>query len=477
MVVVGDDNQAIYGFTGADHASIDKFMETCVDFEVIQQYLTICFRCPRKVIKLANEMLEARPQQDPGAGASVGGTDGSGVVLMQARANAPAGAVARNVTFVSHPLPKRAGETVVLCRYNWPLVYLLYAFAKRGQTCQMRGRSALAKGLKDFLGSTNPYWQSWGSSQPIRDPNGTYHLFATTILNGCNINNYPYNEELVHAVSPTLLGPYSYRNVALSTTIINPHVVRVPPAARSGGADGDEYVLFYSGEPLPARYHKNCSQARAGGAARRGGLAEPPGPPGYTNIGCVLSIATTASLQRPFAVRLANFTPIGAGGLFCRTNPTGYIFPNGTTLLFFRSAGSQGENEQIWLARAPHYLGPYALVTPAVPVFPNHNEDPFVFRNARGRFLLMLHQSHWGPGPNGAKAYSYDGLTWHYSDESMTDVWSSTIDIADGSSVAFQRREEPKIYVDESGHMRAMFNAVADDSGGTYVMSQAIVGP
>ena len=349
-------------------------------------------------------------------------------------------------------------------------------------------------------GAAAPYWNSWGASQPLRDAAGTYHLFATSILNGCGINVYTFNEQLVHATSASLLGPYSFRNVALNTTIINPHVLRVPQqlvadagAGAGAGAGGDaKFVLFYSGEPLPSHFHKNCTtgdrnsdtgsgSSGSNSSGTPAGVAEPPGPPGkYLNIGCVLSIATASALDAPFQVQAANFTPAGAEGLFCRTNPTAYIFPNGTTLLFFRSAGSRGESEQIWLARAPHYLGPYALVTPGAPVFPNHNEDPFVFRNERGRFLLMLHQSNWGPGQNGAKAYSHDGLDWHFSAESMSDVWSSEVALADGSSVAFARREEPKIYVDEKGHMRAMFNAVADSRGGgyaTYVMSQAIAGP
>ena len=336
--------------------------------------------------------------------------------------------------------------------------------------------------------TTTTYWNSWGASQPLRDANGTYHLFATTILNGCGIPDYTFNEELVHAVSDTLLGPYAFRNVALNTTIINPHVLRVPPGLRESGIGGDDaanYVLFYSGEPLPSHYHKNCTPGTAAAADTAEGsspVSEPPGPPGeYLNIGCVLSIATTSALDRPFQVQRANFTPAGAEELFCRTNPTAYIFGNGTTLLFFRSTGSRGEDEQIWLARAPHYLGPYALVTPNIPVFPNHNEDPFVFRNKRGRFLLMMHRSHWGPGQNGAKAFSHDGLDWHFTEESMTDVWTSEVALTNGSSVSFGRREEPKIYVDEeSGHMRAMFNAVADQRDGgsaTYVMSQGIAGP
>lgn len=91
----------------------------------------------------------------------------------------------------------------------------------------------------------------------------------------------------------------------------------------------------------------------------------------------------------------------------------------------------------------------------------------------------MMHMSHWGPGWNGAKAYSYDGLSFHWSQESLTRVWNSTVRCTDGSAVTFHRREEPKVYLDEHGVMRAMFNAVTDphDSSISYVMSQAIRGP
>eukprot|EP00927_Polykrikos_kofoidii_P045691 TRINITY_DN39736_c0_g1_i1.p1 TRINITY_DN39736_c0_g1~~TRINITY_DN39736_c0_g1_i1.p1 ORF type:complete len:446 (+),score=51.08 TRINITY_DN39736_c0_g1_i1:30-1367(+) len=304
------------------------------------------------------------------------------------------------------------------------------------------------------------FWNSWGSSQPIKDENGTYHLLATRVLNGCNVvPDYTYNEDLVHAVSDTLLGPYEFRNVAVNTTVINPTVLAAP--------DG-MFVLFYSGEPIPAHFHKNCS-------SNEDKLQEPPGPPGYVNVGCVLSVATSDSWDTAFEVRAANFTPKGAEHLFCRTNPSAWIFPNGTTLLYFRSAEKDGSNEQIWLATSPHYLGPYTLHGDE-PLFPVHNEDPFVFQTARGHFIMMLHKSHWGPGPNGAKAFSYDGLDWHYTEESMADVWNSTIEYIDGSAVTFHRREEPKIYV-EAGQMLAMFNAVNDyrESPGTsYVMSQAI---
>eukprot|EP01051_Picozoa_sp_SAG22_P007492 SAG22_NODE_529_length_9428_cov_2.691178_9_plen_351_part_00 len=326
---------------------------------------------------------------------------------------------------------------------------------------------------------TKDGWSSWGSSPPIRTPDGTYHLYATRDINRCPVvPDYTYNEQLIHATSSTVLGPYTFANVALDQVIINPHVVRAP---------GGELVLFYSGESVPGTLAKNCTRKRPRpqhlSSSSHAQSHEPPGPTGYVNDGCVLSIATAQNVSTPFASLLTNFTPAGAEKLFCRTNPTAFIFPNGTTLLYFRSAESNGQNEQIWLAIAPSYRGPYTLRTTA-PVGPTtnspliggkNNEDPFIYRTARG-FILMMHMSHWGPGWNGAKAWSEDGISWHWTEASMSRVWNSTVSCTDGSSVTFRRREEPKIYLDERGMMRAMFNAVTDPENPaiSYVMSQAI---
>ena len=93
--------------------------------------------------------------------------------------------------------------------------------------------------------------------------------------------------------------------------------------------------------------------------------------------------------------------------------------------------------------------------------------------------VVIIPQRNWGPGWNGAKAYSRDGLTFNYTTDSMAHAWSSTVNYTDGFSVTFTRREEPKIYV-EGGKMLAMFNAVQDPRCATtgnectYVMSQAI---
>ena len=50
------------------------------------------------------------------------------------------------------------------------------------------------------------FWNSWGSSQPVKGADGRYHVLATRVLNGCHFYDYTYNMDLVHVVSDTLLG-------------------------------------------------------------------------------------------------------------------------------------------------------------------------------------------------------------------------------------------------------------------------------
>jgi superfamily I DNA/RNA helicase len=65
-VFVGDRNQAIYGFRGADPEAIDSVVR---DFSAVELPLSICWRCPSKVIEAAQEIvphIQASPTAKPG---------------------------------------------------------------------------------------------------------------------------------------------------------------------------------------------------------------------------------------------------------------------------------------------------------------------------------------------------------------------------------------------------------------------------
>jgi len=119
-IIVGDKNQAIYGFRGADSNSINLFRERLVkgDREISEFPLSISWRCPLSVVTEANRYVKEFSACD----------------------NAPLGAVIVNAGFT----PQR--NDMVLCRYNAPLVGAFYDLISQGKSAYILGRD-MTKGL------------------------------------------------------------------------------------------------------------------------------------------------------------------------------------------------------------------------------------------------------------------------------------------------------------------------------------------
>ncbi|KAF2100279.1 hypothetical protein NA57DRAFT_73890 [Rhizodiscina lignyota] len=117
-------------------------------------------------------------------------------------------------------------------------------------------------------------------------------------------------------------------------------------------------------------------------------------------------------------------------------------------------------SEQINLAEAPHFLGPYHKLEKN-PIFPNPNEDPFIWRDKRGHYHMLSHSLEplggFGSGPNvGRHAYSKDiDGPWHFNNNTL--AFSTLVDFTDGSSTNYYRRERPNLYFSEDGKMVPLF--------------------
>ena len=119
-IIVGDENQAIYGFRGADSQSIEMFRQRLeTGTRKISEFpLSISWRCPNTVVKEANRYVKSLQAAD-------NATDGSVVV--------------------DAPFFPQKGD-IVLCRYNAPLISAFYDLISQGKSAYILGRD-MTKGL------------------------------------------------------------------------------------------------------------------------------------------------------------------------------------------------------------------------------------------------------------------------------------------------------------------------------------------
>jgi superfamily I DNA/RNA helicase len=119
-IIVGDPNQAIYGFRGADSNSMNMFSQRLENGsrEIKRFSLSLTWRCPKSVVAEANRYVSN----------------------FSCRSDAEDGNVIVNAAFT--PLE---GD-MVLCRYNAPLVSAFYDLILQGKSAYILGRD-MTKGL------------------------------------------------------------------------------------------------------------------------------------------------------------------------------------------------------------------------------------------------------------------------------------------------------------------------------------------
>jgi DNA helicase-2/ATP-dependent DNA helicase PcrA len=118
MIVVGDDRQAIYGFSGADAAALPN-LSASLGATVLP--LSVTWRCPKAVVRLAQTL----------------------VADIEAAPEAPEGEV---LCLEALPLQELATTDAILCRNTAPLITTAYALIRAGKPAKVEGR-AIGEGL------------------------------------------------------------------------------------------------------------------------------------------------------------------------------------------------------------------------------------------------------------------------------------------------------------------------------------------
>ena len=176
--------------------------------------------------------------------------------------------------------------------------------------------------------------------------------------------------------------------------------------------------------------------------------------------------------------------------VFCRlvqdtTNPSPfplYSADDNTTAVLLAYRGCEyncGGGEYLNLALASHYRGPYHRLHSS-PLFPNPNEDPFVWRDKRGHFHLLAHSletgGSFGDGPRvGRHAYArrLDG-EWTFGNRTL--AFSTAVEWTDGSVTQYYRRERPQLVFSDDGEMTPLYltNGVQEEG---QVSSYTLIQP
>lgn len=126
VVIVGDQNQAIYAFRGAGHTSMDDLRK---DFNCTQFPLSVSYRCSIAVVEEARRILQL-----PWGGPAVGTIDPA--------PDAVPGSVTRSSELPLTP-------TTILCRTNAPLLAVALQALRNGHAVRIVGRD-----LKDQFENT-----------------------------------------------------------------------------------------------------------------------------------------------------------------------------------------------------------------------------------------------------------------------------------------------------------------------------------
>jgi superfamily I DNA/RNA helicase len=123
VIAVGDDYQAIYGFTGADADALDLIAR---DFNCQELPLTVSYRCPQAVVKFAQQWVDD----------------------IQHAPTAVVGEVRRSTMVEFLKRNDLTGGTAVLSRVNKPLVALAFRLIRQRIPCRVEGRDIASRIVK-----------------------------------------------------------------------------------------------------------------------------------------------------------------------------------------------------------------------------------------------------------------------------------------------------------------------------------------
>lgn len=149
VIAVGDPNQGIYGFRGADSASMEKLIKM---FDMKSLPLSISYRCALNIVQYAQRLV---PE-------------------IEAADNAPEGTVCGWSWYNAEDF---RGDDMIMCRLNAPLIQMAYALIRRRVAVNVLGRD-IGKGLTALIKKMN---RSKYDNKKIHGPDGLSERLANHV--------------------------------------------------------------------------------------------------------------------------------------------------------------------------------------------------------------------------------------------------------------------------------------------------------
>ena len=343
----------------------------------------------------------------------------------------------------------------------------LYGF--NGINCEYVDTNSVINITRDTTFISNDWRSSWGST-PMKDDNGTWHLFVGLFKNKCTLNSWLTNGVIGHLVSTsdTPLGPYVLNGIAIDTpnnqteinmnwdglSVYNPAIIR--------NNDG-KYLLYYTGTSVNGVTHQDCSNNSNDSSDNLKGSEM-----AYNQR---IGLAVSDSLYGPWIkyennpILKPNITDPHNWNSNFTANPAPLLLNNGSIVVVYK-ARSTANFDAMYSGTAisnNNYKGPYMDIGNEPFNIPTNCEDEYLWNNEYGYHLLF----HCGCSQ--MNMYSHDLISWNnnYTEKNWCHVNTTN------GVYTYKRRERPSLLF-VNPNETYLFTAVEDTNGIYYNLVQKL---
>eukprot|EP00039_Didymoeca_costata_P002943 m.64037 g.64037 ORF g.64037 m.64037 type:complete len:788 (+) comp11619_c0_seq3:101-2464(+) len=324
---------------------------------------------------------------------------------------------------------------------------------------------------------------SWGGSI-VQDQSGTYHMFASQITEGCGLDAWSTNSEIIRATSDSPVGPYQFAEVVVNRFAHEPNVIF------TGGSNVSKVMLLGTMYPTPPQGFVNCTKhtkyTRIANTSTK--IRDPV--PKNTYLWTADTPEGIAKAERQLAIdaKIWDSDPLHNDAI-CDTNAAAAVVNDGSIVGLWRKC------ETDHLHTVPHTFkasdgGNGVTYKPNISVnvpYIAHAaaEDPMVYTqihttgdNTSTTILhAILHDEQItrcadapvGCWPGGRHAFSDDGgNTWNYS---PFDAYNGTVQYDNGDLEIYYLRARPHMLLDSIGNIIALSNGLRPHKDSEYVFT------